>query len=71
MLHETEAGTASDHITPNFKRQYGSSFQIAVQKDVLDCISLYYTQFQMLRRGSFHVFLHERESGTACDKGLF
>ena len=41
LLHETEAGTACDHITLNFERQDGRSLQIVVQKEVLDCISSY------------------------------
>ena len=40
-LHETEAETTCDRITLNFECQDRSSLQIVVQKDVLDCVSLY------------------------------
>ena len=44
MLHENETETACDHITENitlnFERQ-DESLQIDLQKEVLDCISLY------------------------------
>ena len=40
-LHEAEAVTAYDHITLNFERHGVSSLQIVVQKEVLDCMSLY------------------------------
>ena len=33
LLHETEAGTAFDHVTMNFEPQDGSSLQIATQKE--------------------------------------
>ena len=58
------------YYTLNFERQYGSSLQIVVQKEVLDCILLDQTQFQTPRRRSFKVFLYEKEAGAACEKGL-
>ena len=71
LQHETEVGTTSrDHIKLNFERQGGSYFQIVVQKEVLDCISLYYTKFQMPRIDCFQDILYERQAGTACEKGL-
>ena len=68
---ETEAETASDLVTLNFELHDGSSLQIIVRKDVLDCISLYWTNIGARRRGSFPVFLIEKEAGIARDKGLF
>ena len=34
LLHETEPGDASDHITLNFEQQYGIYLQIVVQEHV-------------------------------------
>ena len=45
-LHEIEAGTASGHTTLNSERQDGSSLQIIVKLEVLNCILLYQTHFQ-------------------------
>ena len=45
LVHETETRTASDHITLNCICQDGISLQIVAQKGILDCISLYETQF--------------------------
>ena len=39
LLHEAGAETVLGPITLNFERQDGSSIQIVVQKEVLDCIS--------------------------------
>ena len=63
MLHEIETKSACDHSTLSSKRQDGSSLQIAVRKQVLDCISLYYTQFQMQKRGPSQVFCMKERLG--------
>ena len=65
--HEIEAEITYDHITLNFEHQDGSSSQIVVQKEVLDHISLYKTQFLTPRRGLFQVFMYKREAGSAFD----
>ena len=70
VLSHFWAGTACDYITLNFELQDGSCLESVVQREVSDCISLYQNQFQTPRRGSFQVFLYEREAGTACEKGL-
>ena len=54
----------------NSERQDRNSLQIVVQQEVLDCISLYQTHFQTVRRCFFQFFLYEREAGSVCDKGL-
>ena len=41
LLHEIEAGTTCNHIILNFKCDDGSSSQIVMQTEVLDCVSLY------------------------------
>ena len=53
LIHKTEARTACYH----------NLLQIVVKKEVLDCISLYLTQFQTLRRGSFQVFCMKERFG--------
>ena len=63
--------TACDHNTLYFVCQDGSSLQIIVQKGVSDCLSLYQSQFQTPRRGSFQVLLYEKEAGPSCEKVLF
>ena len=70
MLHQTEAETAYDHITLNFECQDGSSLQVVLQKEVLDCISLITLNLKHQEQALFLVFLYDREAGTACDNGL-
>ena len=41
LLHEIKADTAFDLIILNFKFQDGSSSQIVVKEEVIDCLSLY------------------------------
>ena len=40
LPHETEVEIAYNHVTLNFECQDGSSSQIVIQKEVLDCIIL-------------------------------
>ena len=50
-MHETEAGTACDHITLSFERLDGSSLQIVVQLEVPNCISLYFHHIRLIFKG--------------------
>ena len=65
FLYETEPGTTCDPIRLNFEHQDGSSLQIVVQLEVLDCLSLH--SFSNAKKRLFSSFLYETEPGTACD----
>ena len=60
LLHETEAKTECDHITPNFECHNGSFLQIAIWKEV-----------KMPKRGFCQVFLNDRKLGPHGKKVHF